>query len=391
MIRILLVHNRYKQYGGEDATFDAEKTLLESRGNIVQTIVFTNNEIEGLLSKIKTGIQLFFNLKSAILIKKRILDFKPDIIHVHNFFYTASPSIFYAAKRLKIPVVVTLQNYRLICSGSLLLRDLKPCSLCVGQKFPFSGIKHKCHRGSSMETANITCMTGVHKLLNTWQKQIDQYIAVTEFAKGIYVNSSLKLAAERIVVKPNSVEDVNLDNIANRDLCFLYVGRLSEEKGITTLLKAFIDSEYLIEIIGDGPLRNLVEDAATYHSNIRYHGYKDRAFIISRLKKCRALIMPSIWYECLPITILEAFSTGTPIIISDIGNLNEIVTNQYNGLHFRTNDPMDLRNKINDFVINKDKYFVLYENARHTYLSKYTPNLNYENLMAIYNNLILSK
>ncbi len=391
MIKILLVHNRYKQYGGEDATFEAERTLLESRGNMVKTLIFSNNEIDGLFSKIKTGVQLFYNFKSASLVKKAILDFKPDVIHVHNFFYSASPSIFYAAKKLQIPVVVTLQNYRLICSGSLLLRDLKPCRICIGQKFPLAGIKHKCHRGSVIETANLTFMTGIHKLMNTWETKIDRYIAVTKFAKEIYVNSSLKLTPEKVMVKPNSVSDIECETMGDRDSNFLFVGRLSEEKGIEVLLKAFSNSDCRIEIIGDGPLRSSVEEAASANSNITYHGYKDRIFILSKLRKCRALIMPSIWYECLPITILEAFSTGTPIIISDIENLNEIVTDGYNGIHFRTNDANDLLDKMHRFVRDHDKYHSFYKNSRQTYLSKYTPDVNYKNLITIYNSVISEK
>jgi glycosyltransferase involved in cell wall biosynthesis len=168
----------------------------------------------------------------------------------------------------------------------------------------------------------------------------------------------------------------------------LFVGRLSEEKGISTLLAAFEGSTYSLEIIGDGPLRYAVELAVSKNENIVYSGYRDKTFIISKLKKCRALIVSSIWYECLPVTILEAFSTGTPVIISNIGNLNEIVTNKYNGLHFKINDPKDLAGVVNEFSANWDIYLPLYQNARTTYEVKYSPAINYENLMSIYSNAI---
>ena len=383
-MKILLVHNRYQQYGGEDATFETEKMLLQDNGEEVRTLIFDNNEIKGLKQKIKTGFQMIYNSNSERLMDVTINEFKPDVIHIHNFFYVASPSVFFSAHRHKIPVIVTLQNYRLICSGGFLMRDSQPCELCVEKVFPLSGIRYGCHRNSRMGTAHLTMYTGIHKLWNTWNSKVTRYIAVTEFGRNKYIHSSLKLAPEKIVVKASSVAGADPSDFQARQRNFLFVGRLSKEKGIDVLLRAFAHTDLHLEIIGDGPLRPLVEQYTSEHQNITYSGYRDKAYIISQLRACAAMIFPSVWYECLPVTILEAFSTGTPVIISNVGNLNEIVTDQYNGLHFQANDAQHLQNIVQHFNTNREIYKSLYSNARKTFLEKYTHEVNYSNLMTIY-------
>jgi hypothetical protein len=192
-MKILLVHNRYQQYGGEDATYESEKELLESHGHTVRSLLFDNSQIRGIGQRIKAGIQMIYNKESEGLLDKAIREFRPDLMHVHNFFYLASPSIFFAAEKNRVPIVVTLQNYRLICSGGLLMRNSEPCELCVNEIFPLSGVRYRCHRNSRLGTAYLTFQTGLHKLWNTWDQKITRYIAVTEFAKNKFMSSSLGL------------------------------------------------------------------------------------------------------------------------------------------------------------------------------------------------------
>jgi glycosyltransferase involved in cell wall biosynthesis len=321
-------------------------------------------------------------------VDKSIAEFKPDVVHVHNFFYVASPSVLYAAHRNKVPVVVTLHNYRLICSGALLMRNSLPCELCVDQTFPLAGVRYGCHRNSKVETAHLTMATGLHKVFDTWNRKVALYISLTEFAQNKFVHSSLKLDPERVIVKPNSVGDYGFRDGKGRERFFLYVGRLSSEKGVDVLIRSFKESKRVVEIIGDGPLKQEVENAASEHPNIIYSGYKDRSYISDQLKRCRALIVPSVCYESLPTAVLEAFSAGTPVVISDIGNLNEIVTDNYNGLHFKTNDSADLGRRIEQMDSDPAKYVHLYLNARKTYQEKYTLDVNYEQAIRIYKRAI---
>jgi len=174
-MKILIVHNTYQRKGGEDFVMESEANLLQQYGHQVEKMIFRNDDINSLGDKIKAAKGLFYNRESAKKLEQVINTFHPDIIHVHNIFYLASPSVFYEAKKLNIPVVVTLHNYRLICPGALLLRDAKVCELCVQKKFPLAGIRHGCHRGSSLQTAQLTLMTGIHKVLNTWKNKVSHW------------------------------------------------------------------------------------------------------------------------------------------------------------------------------------------------------------------------
>jgi len=387
-MRILVIHNRYLQYGGEDATFESEVRLLKQNRHDVEVLIFDNHLLDSLVEKIKSSYNLFYNRQSEKKVRQIIEKFNPDVIHVHNFFYVASPSIFYAARRSKTPIVVTLQNFRLICSGALLMRSGSVCELCVYSRFPFQGVIHRCHKNSSLQTALLTLVTGFHKLIGTWIHQVSHYVAVTEFTRQKYINSSLNISASKISVKPNSVKDFGIGLRKERKDYFLYIGRLSKEKGIDILLAAFRDVKYTLHIIGDGPERQKVIEEAVVNSAIVYHGYQGKEFIIEKLKKCKALVFPSVWYECLPITILEAFSTGTPVIISDIGNLNTIVTDNFNGLHFNKSDIDSLQSALGKIYEGNVELSYLYANARKTYESNYSEIENYKRLISIYSKLL---
>ncbi len=394
-MKILIIHNKYIKYGGEDTTVEVETNLLLKNGHHVETLFFDNKNIVGI-EKLKLIYSIFYNNHSAKLLAEKIKTFQPDIIHVHNFFYLASPSIFYVADKYKIPVVQTLQNYRLICAGALLLRDEKVCEICVKQKLPLAGIKHKCFNNSVLQSAQLTLMTSLHKYLGTWKNKITTYICLNEFAKHKISSSSLQIPLDQIAVKANCTEDIGYqqDN-AKREDFYLFIGRLSKEKGIDILLDAAKIGDFKLEIIGDGDLRELVEKAAQTHPNIIYHGFQQKYFITNKLKTCKALIFPSIWYEGMPLTILEAFSAGTPIIASDIDNIRDIVENNYNGLHFKYGNATDLAEKIryfeDDFHNNFQSIAHLYTQARLTYEQKYTPEIIYKQLIAIYEQAIQKK
>ncbi len=386
-MKILIVHNTYQRKGGEDFVMESEANLLQQYGHQVEKMIFRNDDISSFSDKIKAAKGLFYNGESAKKLGKVINTFHPDIIHVHNIFYLASPSVFYEAKKLNIPVVLTLHNYRLICPGALLLRDAKVCELCVHKKFPLAGIHHGCHRGSSLQTAQLTLMTGIHKVLNTWKNKVDRYIALTDFARQRIIDSSLRLAPDQVVVKPNFVDDMGEAPFEDREPFFLFIGRLSEEKGIHTLLEALQRQPFPLEIIGDGPLRAEVEKVEASIPSVKFWGFKDKSFIAERLGRCAALVFPSIWYEGMPLTLLEAFSRGTPVISSDMNNINTIVKNRHNGIHFQSGNDEDLAATINHFTQHHDQFTDLYTQARSDYDTMYSPQANYQKLANIYESL----
>lgn len=386
-MRILLVHNAYQQFGGEDTTFLNEKALLEAAGHQVATLTFDNSAADTAAGKLGLLWRSIYNPASAERVRQAIASHRPEVMHVHNFFYTASPAVFGAAKAMGVPTVATVQNYRLICAGAYLMREGRVCELCVQKTFPVHGVIHRCHRGSALASAQLTLNTGLHKLRGTFQREVDRFVVVTDFNRHKLLASSLQLAPGQVVVKPNSVEDLGMAPPEGRTGPFLFVGRLSAEKGIRTLLAAASQAGFPLEILGGGPWQGEVEAAAAEHSNITYLGFQPRAVILEKMRTAQALLFPSVWYEGLPLVICEALSTGLPVIISNLGNLNEIITDGQDGLWFAPGSADALAHAVTQFT-NLDRG-PLYAAARQTYLRRYTPAQNLASLEALYQSLQL--
>ena len=388
-MKVLVVHNTYQQRGGEDTVFESEVELLKKNNITVDTLLYDNHEIKTTKDKILTGLLAVYNPRGKKKLLEKIRAFKPDIIHIHNFFPLASPSIFYATQELRIPVVMTLHNYRLICPSAYLYFNGRIYEDNIYKRFPLKPILQGVYRESMVQTASLVFMTGVHKILKTWSKKIDRYITLTEFAKKKFIGTSLGASEQQFVVKPNFVPDIGVGKDKRKD--FLFIGRLSEEKGIATMLNAFSESKSNIKILGDGPLKSMVETAANEHENIEYLGFRPRKEVVEILKSVKALIFTSVWYEGMPMVILEAFSVGTPIISSNIGGPAEMIQDNYNGLLFEPADSTELKNKIS--LLEEDNTLLgrLSNNARETYTQKFTSEVNIKLLLEIYQQTIKQK
>jgi len=387
-MRILLLHNKYQYAGGEDKVFESEGELLSKHNHQVERIVFDNNSITSGLDKLLSGILGVYNFKSASAVNKKMKEFKPDILHVHNFVPLASPSVFYAAKRNKVPVVLTLHNYRLICPSATLYHNHRIYEKSTRSIFPLDAIVKGVYRNSVIQTAGVAVMTTVHNLIGTWKNKVDKFITLTAFARSKFLDSRVKASAGQFMLKPNFIDDPGNGN-ETRDNFFLYVGRLSEEKGIRVLLNAFRRSDLRLIIIGDGPLQAEVESAVKERNNIIYLGFQPKAVIMDNLKRAKSLIVPSTWYEGFPLTILEALATGTPVIGSRLGGIAEIVQDKFNGLLFEPGNEASLINSLNE--LKSHDFSALSGNARRSYLEHYTPERNYKILMDIYNAAINSQ
>jgi len=283
-MRILLLHNRYKYAGGEDKVFESEGELLSNHNHEVERLVFDNSLIETGLDKIMSGINGIYNLRSANVVDKKIKEFKPDIIHVHNFVPLASPSIFYAAKRNKVPVVLTLHNYRLICPSATLYYDHRIYEKSLRSFFPVDAIVKGVYRNSILQTAAIALMTSIHNLIGTWRNKVDKFITLTAFARSKFLESRVNASSDQFMLKPNFIDDPGNGRETREDF-FLFVGRLSEEKGIRVLLNAFKSSDLNLVIIGDGPMRAEVESVVKERKNIQHLGFQPKAVIMDNLKR----------------------------------------------------------------------------------------------------------
>ncbi len=390
-MKILQVHNFYQKAGGEDTVFRVEKELLLQKGHTVDELLFDNKEInEGALSKITTGLGSLYSFKSYRLIKDKIREFNPDVIHVHNFFPLASPSIFYAASHAQVPIVMTLHNFRLICPTGLLFHDNEIYEKSVHKIIPWDAIRKGVYRNSKIQTAAVAFTTGLHKFLGTWKGHVDRFICLTDFAKQKFMDSSLGLKEEKIAVKPNFMDDLGVGS-ENREDYLINIGRLSPEKGTSVLLELAQKSKYRIKVIGDGPLRPEVEKVQAEHPHLEYLGYRDKAFITEQLQNARGLVFPSLCYEGMPMTILEAFSTATPVVASQLGGPSTMIENGVNGLFFPPGDVTTLIQQLDKLYTDQDLHKSIQKEARKSYETYYTQDMNYEMLKKIYEEVIEEK
>lgn len=388
-MRVLLVHNYYRQAGGEDTIFEQEVDLLRANGVAVETLIFTNDSFDGtLLGNAVSALRSLYNTRSARQVSGAIDAFQPDIIHIHNLFYTASASVIRAAKQHRIPVVMTLHNYRLVCVSGLLMREGRiPCEECLTKTVALAGIQHACFRDSSGQSAHLSAITLLHKVTGIW-KQVDRFVVVTDFARQKILRSSLHLHPDQILVKPNFVADAGYTGPDERDDFFLFVGRLTFEKGISALLQAAEMDGFPLLITGDGPMVGEVHRAAERTPSIRYLGQQPRQAVLDALKRCRALIVPSLWYEGLPTVILEAFAAGTPVICSDQQNLNQIVKHNQTGLSFRAGDSLELCRTIHLFCQDQIDQHRWSQQAYHEFQTYYTAQVSLQTTLALYTELI---
>lgn len=384
-MKILQVHNSYMGAGGEDKVLQDEKDIILKEGHEVCQFIKTNQTLKKNLWRIaKLIVNTHYNKSIKTEFRDVLEREKPDIVHVHNFFPLISPSIFDVTAAMKVPSIMTLHNYRIIHPNGLILNGDAIDEISITES-AYRCIHKKVYRNSFLQTAVVAHMIEFHRKRKTWTEKIDKFIALTEFAKNKFHEGGIPL--DKVIVKANSTQYYSYQP-SIRENFFLFVGRLSSEKGIRIFLDAAEESNAKFEIIGDGPEKNLVLNCIDSNDNIKYWGYKDRDFIMERLSKCTALVFPSIWFEGLPITIIEAFSTGTPVLVSNLGNLNEIVTDEKEGLTFDAGDKGSLNEKMHLLMSNIILQKRLGENARLTYLTKYTREVNAKSLLKIYNGLI---
>jgi glycosyltransferase involved in cell wall biosynthesis len=378
-MRVLIIHNRYQQKGGEDTTFEQETELL-GQTEEVKTLVFQNH------AGWRGAIQFFlsiWNVFSANRIRKAAVAFRPDLIHVHNWHYAVGPIGVRTAHKMKIPVVLTVQNFRLLCPSATLLYKDELFLDSIHASFPWKAIGKKLYRNSWLQTFWLSFIIWVHKKAGTW-KMVNKYILQTELAREIFISSSLGTDEDQFIVKPNFIKDPGEFPIEREDF-FLYIGRISSEKGIGVLVEAFHDKPCELIVGGDGPLKEEVIFAAEKNSRIHYAGLLDKQKVMDLMRRCSALVFPSIWYEGMPLTLIEAFATGTPVIASNLGAMSSMILDGYNGFHFTAGSAAGLSDRIEywstaDTMTKKE----FSRNARICFEKLYTPEKNREKLLSIY-------
>lgn len=382
-MKILICHNTYQIAGGEDTVVAAEKELLESHGHDVKLYEVSNNQIKGLFQKVKTGLFVAHSQTAKAALKQYLEDFPADIVHFHNTFPLLTPSVYDACQELNIPVIQTLHNYRTICPGALLMRSGSVCEKCISGS-PYNASVHGCYRNSKVQSLAVSHMVSHHKRHNTWNTKVDRFIALTKFAKQKFTEAGFN--PNLIRVKSNFINLNKQEALTEKKSFALFVGRLSEEKGIQTLIQAFKNIDVPLKIAGDGPL--LEELQSHPLNNIEILGRKDSASIHQLMKDAQFLVMPSQWYEGFPMVIVEAFAHGLPVLCSKLGAMEEVVIDGKTGSHFPAGNNQKLSERASMLYNSPRKCFEMGVEARSQYNQHYNADVNYQQLISIYQEAI---
>jgi glycosyltransferase involved in cell wall biosynthesis len=382
---ILLVHERYRQRAGEDAVFDAERDLLLRMDHDVRTLVVDNDTIPddpSLAERARLAVETVWSSRAARLVAKRIAERPVDVVHAHNTFPLLSQSIYGVARATGAAVVQTIHNYRSMCPAGTLFRDGRPCEDCVGRFVPWPSVVHGCYRGSRLQTLPVAAMVASQALLRTW-RDVDAFIALTDFAAAKLAEGGLP--PERLHVKANFISPDPGARLGSGD-GFLFVGRLSPEKGIGTLVDAapLLASGIVVRIAGDGPEADRLQAAADRHSCLVPLGRLPTDGVARELARCRALVFPSLWYEGLPMTILEAFATGVPVIAARRGAAAALVVDHVTGLTYDPGDAAALAGCLAWAEGHPQEMEGFGRAARLAYVSRYTAEASYQRLSEIY-------
>ena len=388
-MKILLVHNYLSDRGGEDRCFDLLVNLLQKKGHTTYKFIKDSKVIEtGFTTRVKTAIGMF----NSKLIKKELSDviyeFKPKIVHISNIFPLISQAVYTLCRRSNLPIVQSIHNYRYLCPKATLYRNGSTCELCVKKNFFYPAIKYGCYHNSHLASLIFSTSYVYHQTKNLLNL-VDKFIFPAMFARNYYVKY-LNIPINKTKVIPNFVEDITCDNKSTKKgNYFLYVGRLSEEKGILNLLEIFSRlPELRLIIIGDGSLKEKVKNYTKF-KNISYLGYLSREKLYSYMKRALFTIIPSApLYDFGPLVLMESYANGTPVIAPRSGVFVERIIDGKTGIFYDSNDFEDLGSKLLYYQKNKQELLKMGFFARKEYENKYLSDIYYQALIKTYKEVL---
>jgi len=394
-LNILVLHNRYQYAGGEDSSTVAEINILSEFGHQVTLFEKHNNDIKeySTVEKVNLFFKTAWNPQEYSKARSRLQEIQPDLLHVQNFFPLFSPSIHFAAKSLNIPTIQHLRNFRLGCLNSYLFRNGKICEACVGQN-PWRGVIHRCYRNSIPGSLAVWNMLSYNRWRKTWEREVDAFITPSQFAANKLIE--IGIPADRLYIKPNVTPDPLADQTIPsfpQQPTFLFIGRLSPEKGVMTLLKAWeklAEPQWQLKIVGDGQQQEVLEQFVQEKAltNIDFLGYQPKAQVIEQIKQATAIVVPSQWYETFGRVVIEAFACGRPVLISNLGALAELVQDQETGFLITHNSVEQWVDSIRWSGNHPLELEKMGKKARMVYQRNYTPEVNYKQMMSIYQRIL---
>ena len=377
-MRILIIHSRYLsgQASGENRVVEDETQLLATAGHDIRTWTPGPSELEGL-GAARLGAGAIRSREALRVVRRLVRDQRSEIVHCHNLFPSLSPAVISAAAAEGAAVVVTLHNYRLLCLPATFLRNGRRCEDCLGH-LPWRGVVHRCYRRSALASGALASSLAVHRLAGTFGR-VGLYLAVSRFVRDKYLQAGFP--SDRVVVKPSFV------NAAPRRQgpgdYFLFLGRLSREKGLGTLLSLWSrshDGARRLVVAGDGPERALLRNDSR---TVDYRGSLSPAEIAPLLSGARALLVPSLSYEGAPRVVLEAYASGIPVVASRLGALPELVEDGRSGILVSPTDVTGWAAAVRRLETDGEAQR-MGERAQRLWRERYSPEQGLRNLEAAY-------
>ena len=386
MLSIFLAHNYYRSSSpsGENVVFEAEAELLRDRGHTVSKYIRRSDDIAdfSLAERAALGAEIIWSHQSYVDVKRQLTTQPADVAHFHNIFPLISVSALRACRELNVPIILTLHNYRPLCLNGQLVREGRVCESCLGRRVAWPGVLHRCYRDSFQHSVAMAAMLLANRMIGTWSKDVALFLAPSAFLRDKYVTAGF--SADRIRVKPNFIDRDPGSCNYDREYA-LFVGRLSPEKGVRTLLIAWKTLPYIpLIVLGDGPDGAALRASAERLRNVTFVGAVSHSEVLEYVQRARYLVVPSEWNENLPMVMLEAFACGTPVIASKLGALPEAIDDGRNGLLFRPRDPCDLALKADYLWSHPEHARALGRGARSDYEARFSADHNYEQLLGAY-------
>lgn len=384
-MRILLAHDFYKNVGGEDIATLADKKLLDDHGQDVLFYTRNNREIDdySLPERLALPLTTVHSLRTLHEVSSLVRQHKPDVAYIQNFFPLISPSIYHTLYRLHVPIVQVIHDFRFLCPNGLFYTEGQVCERCKGGNY-LHAVRHRCYRDSYFASAVASSVIGLNRFAGMLDK-ISAFVCLTEFSKRKLIE--VGIPEDKIFVRPHYMDASRIVPSFGRGDYVLFLGRLTSEKGIWTLIRAFSHlNEVPLKIVGTGPLesdlRKYVREKCL--RNVELLGFKEGLEKWSLLLGSLFVIVPSEWYETFCLVVMEAYAAGKPVIGSDLGSLPSVIENGKSGLLFRTGDSDDLQDKIEHLLVHVDDVAKMGVYGRKLVDSKYHPELCYESLMEIF-------
>jgi glycosyltransferase involved in cell wall biosynthesis len=377
-----MLHNYYQQRGGEDESFEAEADMLERAGLEVIRYTRHNSEVQAI-SAPRLALSTLWNHRSYSEVGELLKQHRPDVLHATNLFPLISPSVFHAARRAGVPTVQSLRNYRHFCAEGTLYRSGATCRECQGRVPAWPALRHRCYRGSLALTSVVVAKQTIHRTIGTWNKLVDRYFAVSNFARDQHVLAGFP--AHKIDVKPNSPR-ADFGPGPGSGGFGLYAGRLSAEKGVLTLLNAWSESAPLpLKILGAGPLEPEVEKAAAQSPLIEYMGHKPWQEVLRTMQAASMVLVPSVCPEPFGRVVAESLACGTPIVAARSGGLADLLSSERTGLLFEPGNSFDLKQVVSGLHgLSPNQMKEMRHAARNEFERLYSEGKNLKTLLAIY-------